>query len=339
MNQAVKPLSGVGFLGIGLALLWWCCWGAGVCAQVMATPSAETSKAANADTIRVGLAQSGLTQYVHKGLQAQVTTGGTLLVKALPGGQVLWQGAGPVSLSRKADGWSLSLLPAQSANALPVPVLPPPPPLWFSANGLRLEAAAGGMVQLPALKRPGGVPSYRGVVDLLPDASQIQGFTVVNTLLMQDYLKAVVPNELPIRFGFEAVKAQSVAARNYALRPRETFWKTFDICDSQYCQAYYGAQTETPETSRAVDETAGLVLLHNHQYALTVFSSTAGGVTEAYANVFSDPVTKQFPSQPIAYLNSFADAAVRHALPQGVGDLSTDAAAKAFWTRYGCAQL
>ena len=264
----------------------------------------------NQDVIRVGLAYSGMTQYVHPVASLAGQTDDMRL--SGNGLQPLWQGRGTVLISRRSGRWQL--------------VLPNQQIVWSDAKQIQ---ASADLIRVPHLKRPGGVPFYRGSIDLVPASDN--GFYLVNTLSMQDYLKAVVPNELPIRFGMEAVKAQSVAARNYALRPRETFWKAFDICDSQYCQAYYGAQTETEPTSRAVDETSGLVLLYQHQFALTVFSSTAGGLTEAYAHVFSDPVTRQFPAPPLPYLVARADDLAAGSLTPP-WDLSSESAARAFWT-------
>jgi SpoIID/LytB domain protein len=291
-------------------------WGASNFGQAQPVPSEPSSLSINQDVIRVGLASSGLTHYVHQSLTlvAPQTLNSTLTVTS-DTGDTLWQGPGPLTVKRAKDG--------------PQWVIAAPSKALMTVKAKQVTVT-GTTIGLPSLKRPGGVPFYRGMVTLQPTPTS--GFYVVNTLPMQDYLKAVVPNELPARFGLEAVKAQSVAARNYALRPRENFWKAFDICDSQYCQAYYGAQTETPATNQAVDDTEGLVLLYKHQFALTVFSSTAGGLTEAYAHVFSDPVTKQFPAPGLPYLTPTADTLLASQLQPG-WDLSTDAAAKAFWTR------
>jgi stage II sporulation protein D len=77
----------------------------------------------------------------------------------------------------------------------------------------------------------------------------------VNVLPLEDYLKGVVPNELPVRFGLEALKAQAVAARNYTIRPRTRVYHNFDVCDSVQCQVYFGANTEHPLSNKAIEET------------------------------------------------------------------------------------
>ncbi|MCA9808053.1 MAG: SpoIID/LytB domain-containing protein, partial [Cyanobacteria bacterium HKST-UBA06] len=100
----------------------------------------------------------------------------------------------------------------------------------------------------------------------------------------------------------EALKAQAVAARNYAIHPREKPWPDFDICDSQYCQAYYGAATEHPLANKAIEQTQGLVALFKADPILALYSSSHGGHSESYENAFSDPVTKAYPADPIPYL-------------------------------------
>lgn len=99
---------------------------------------------------------------------------------------------------------------------------------------------------------------------------------------------------MPVRFGLEALKAQSVAARNYVLTPRTKSSVNYDVVDSVASQVYYGANTENPLSNRAVEETAGIVALYHWDMILALYSSTAGGYTESYSNAFSDPSTKIF---------------------------------------------
>ena len=156
-------------------------------------------------------------------------------------------------------------------------------------------------------KRAGKPAFYRGIIELVPATTKSKGFAIVNVLDLQKYLKGVVPNEMPVSFGIEALKAQCIAARNYALRPRSKFYKEFDICDSVACQVYFGAKTERELSNRAVEETDGLVALYNGELILAVYSSTAGGYTESHANAFSDPNSKKFPGKDIPYLQARPD--------------------------------
>ncbi|MGE3329888.1 MAG: SpoIID/LytB domain-containing protein, partial [Candidatus Melainabacteria bacterium] len=177
------------------------------------------------------------------------------------------------------------------------------------------------------ITRKGQIPQYRGVLEVTRATSSPLKLSVVNILPMSDYLKAVVPNELPPRYGMEAIKAQAVAARNYALRPRTKVWPQFDICDSQYCQVYFGSHTETSQTNAALEKTDGLVALYKGELVLALYSSSHGGYGEAYSNAFSDPDTKQFPAPPLAYLPGAPD------IPSAdYGDLRHEENARKFWT-------
>src|SRR5574344_612698 len=101
-----------------------------------------------------------------------------------------------------------------------------------------------GFVYVQNLKRKAKPALYHGSLEIIKSGSKNNFFLVINILNLQDYLKGVVPNEMPVRFGLEALKAQAVAARNYALRPRkDTTYPEFDVCDSTACQVYFGANT------------------------------------------------------------------------------------------------
>ena len=157
-----------------------------------------------------------------------------------------------------------------------------------------------GFLGIQDLKRAGKNAIYRGELELVP-ASKPGTFHIVNVLEVEDYLKGVVPNEMPVRFGLEALKAQSVAARNYVLSPRTKSNPNYDVVDSVASQVYFGANTENPLSNQAVTETSGIVALYGWDLILAQYSSTAGGYTESYKNAFSDPITKKFPSEEKPY--------------------------------------
>lgn len=226
-------------------------------------------------------------------------------------------------------------LPAMPPQATPDPLLklsiPVVPLSGGNSDGssplLVQTVHASDRLKITNITRRHEVPQYRGIFEIVRGSSSPNKLSVVNVLSLEDYLKAVVPNELPMRYGWEAVKAQSVAARNYAIRPREKPWKTFDICDSQLCQVYLGSQTETPDSNRAIGETEGLVGIFEGDPILALFSSSHGGVAEDYSNAFSDPLTKQYPAPPIPYLKGGPDLP----LPAGL-DLRTEEGARRYWT-------
>lgn len=168
-----------------------------------------------------------------------------------------------------------------------------------------------GLLGVRGLKRKGIPAIYHGAFEVVQKPDH-KGFYVVNLVEVEEYLKGVVPNEMPVRFGLEALKAQAVAARNYVLTPRTQAYKEFNVVDSVASQVYFGANTEADLATRAVMETDGIVALYDNNLILTLYSSTAGGYTESYAYAFSDPTTKEFPSISKPYLVAVPD---KHEFP------------------------
>ena len=163
-----------------------------------------------------------------------------------------------------------------------------------------------GVLGVKDLTRKGKPALYHGAFEVIQKEDR-KGFYLVNLVETQEYLKGVVPNEMPVRFGLEALKAQAVAARNYVLTPRTQAYKEFNVVDSVASQVYYGVNTEADLATRAVMETDGIVALHNNEPILALYSSTAGGYTESYSHAFSDPLTKMFPSINKPYLTAVPD--------------------------------
>lgn len=167
-------------------------------------------------------------------------------------------------------------------------------------NGVIFECPSG-LLGVKDLKRKGRQALYRTSLEIIKKP-KTDKFYVVNVLDIQDYLKGVVPNEMPTSFGLEALKAQAVAARNYVLSPRTRLVKEYDVVDSVASQVYFGANTEENTSNKAVDETEGIVASYNWNLILAQYSSTAGGYTESFSNAFSDPLNKKFPSNEKPYL-------------------------------------
>lgn len=167
-------------------------------------------------------------------------------------------------------------------------------PVSFKTN-------SNGLIGIKGLKRAGKNAMYRGDIELV-NANGGGQFHIVNSIDVEEYLRGVVPNEMPVHFGLEALKAQSVAARNYVLAPRVKSNPNYDVVDSVASQVYFGANTEKDLSDRAVEETRGIVALYDWDLILALYSSTAGGYTESYHNAFSDPKTKIFPAEYKPYL-------------------------------------
>ena len=132
---------------------------------------------------------------------------------------------------------------------------------------------------------------YRGRIEVF--ANTRGALTVVNVLGLEDYVKGVVPNELSAG-GFpqlEAHKAQAIAARTYALRNRGQFSSQgYDLLPTTRSQVYRGLTSENSLSSRAVDETRGLIATYEGEPINALYTSTCGGRTEDSENIFNDSV-------------------------------------------------
>jgi stage II sporulation protein D len=131
---------------------------------------------------------------------------------------------------------------------------------------------------------------YRGRIEVFTNLNG--ALTVVNVVPLEDYVRGVVPNELsPGGYGgvtaLESLKAQAVAARTYAVSNRGQFAAAgFDLLPSTRSQVYGGLSTEHPLSSRAVEETRGVVATYRGQPINALYTSTCGGHTEDAENIF-----------------------------------------------------
>jgi len=129
---------------------------------------------------------------------------------------------------------------------------------------------------------------YRGEYHFLISGGKI---TVINTLSLEDYLKGVVASEMPSSWHIEALKAQSVAARSFALTSMGKFSDHgFNVDDTTSSQVYKGVRAETAATNRAVDETAGKVAMYGGKIVQTYFYSSSGGKTENVKDVWGGSI-------------------------------------------------
>ncbi|HEX6284907.1 MAG TPA: SpoIID/LytB domain-containing protein, partial [Pyrinomonadaceae bacterium] len=132
---------------------------------------------------------------------------------------------------------------------------------------------------------------YRGRIEVF---TNLRGtLTVVNELGLEDYVRGVVANELsPGGYpAIEALKAQAIAARTYALKNRGQFMaQGFDILPTTRSQVYSGLTSENPLSTRAVDETRGIVATFAGEPINALYTSTCGGRTEDSENIFNHAV-------------------------------------------------
>jgi stage II sporulation protein D len=129
--------------------------------------------------------------------------------------------------------------------------------------------------------------SYTGSISFHPAGEK--AVNLINTLLLEDYLSGVVPAEIPStkNENFEAVKAQAICARTYALERIEGNNKQdYDLKATIADQVYEGLNRQTQLANQAIEETRGVVVTYNGQPATVYYHSTCGGKLESAKNVW-----------------------------------------------------
>ena len=122
---------------------------------------------------------------------------------------------------------------------------------------------------------------------------------VVNNVPLEEYMLGVVPSEMPSKWNYEALKAQAIAARSYAIANRgKRASRGYDLKDTPEDQAYGGASAETAATNNAVMETKGIVITYNQKVIPAYYSASAGGHTVNSGAVWTKdlPYLKSVPS-------------------------------------------
>ena len=238
----------------------------------------------------VGMSQYGAYGYAQKG------TGYAKIVLHYFAGTEL--GNAPVSRVRVLLTSGAATLPVGSASDFRVK----------DATGAVHDVAAGKYTLTPALKlkvdgeaaaralpgpllfQPGTSPLqlkhlYRGAVQVDVVNGKLRA---INFVGLEQYLYGVVPSEMPYTWHPEALKAQAVVARSYALATRRS--GAFDLYPDTRSQVYLGVEHERPSTNAAVDATAGEVVLYQGQVAKTFFFSSSGGRTASAEDVWGEAV-------------------------------------------------
>lgn len=123
--------------------------------------------------------------------------------------------------------------------------------------------------------------------------------TVINDVDLENYLKGVIPSEMPASWDVEAHKAQAIAARSYALAnlgKRASLG--YDLNDTPSDQAYGGASAEKHGTTKAVNDTRGIVLTHNQKIISAFYTASAGGKTKTASSAWGRnvPYLRSVPS-------------------------------------------
>jgi stage II sporulation protein D len=186
----------------------------------------------------------------------------------------------------------------------------------FSAP-LQVAPAGGGILQLA------GAGGYRGQLELRPDV--FGGVNAINAVPLEEYVAGVVARESPSSWPIEALKAQAVAARTYAITTSKA-GAGFDQYADTRSQVYGGVAAETASSNQAVAATRSQVVTYDGAPVVTYFFSTSGGRTENVENSFVG-------SEPKPWLKSVKDpydttsprhrwGPIRMSMAQAASDLS-----------------
>ncbi|KAM3092201.1 SpoIID/LytB domain-containing protein [Phormidesmis sp. 146-35] len=150
----------------------------------------------------------------------------------------------------------------------------------WNGGEISVEPTEGGVVWI-------GDRWYRGRALLVPRGS---GLTAVNYVDLEHYLYSVLGSEMNGNWPQEALKAQAVAARSYALYQRQSANTVFDVGDTDSWQVYTGVDRESQGTQMAVEATKGQVIVHNGRIINAVFHSSSGGCIDNVEEVWTQPL-------------------------------------------------
>lgn len=127
---------------------------------------------------------------------------------------------------------------------------------------------------------------YRDGVSFLD--AETSAMTVINYVTLEHYIKGVLNAEMSYVYPTEALQAQAVTARSYALANRGKHKKYgFDICASNCCQVYKGVSAEHDETNYACEATTGLVMKYNGEIVAGYYFANSGGYTQNSEDVWT----------------------------------------------------
>ncbi len=149
--------------------------------------------------------------------------------------------------------------------------------------GRGLRAAGNDTIEIA------GIGRFRGALETVPTESDAGSLNVVNALALEQYVKGVMPNEVPPSWPVEELKAQAVAVRSIALTG-DVGGNGFDLYSDTRSQVYKGLESEFARTNDAVATTRGQVVMYGGRVAQTFYSACSGGHTESIVNVFGSSI-------------------------------------------------
>jgi SpoIID/LytB domain protein len=113
-------------------------------------------------------------------------------------------------------------------------------------------------------------------------------YTLVNTVPLETYVRGVLPHEIGINAPMAAMEAQAIIARTYALRNIRRFAvDNYQLCADTHCQVYQGLSGVAKNTDQAIAATRGQILTYNNEIVDALYSSTTGGVTANFSDIWN----------------------------------------------------
>ncbi|MCU0552599.1 MAG: SpoIID/LytB domain-containing protein [Leptolyngbya sp. Prado105] len=165
-----------------------------------------------------------------------------------------------------------------------------PRPTWV-INGFRytrdvIDISSGSnVIQVDREKDNNPNRPFGGALRIQPNA--YGNFTLVNFVGIETYLRGVVPHEIGTWAPQPVLEAQAVLARTYALRNVRRFTiDNYQLCATTQCQVYRGLDGAAASTDKAIAATRGLVLTYQNELVDAVYSSTSGGVTSSFSDIW-----------------------------------------------------
>jgi stage II sporulation protein D len=148
------------------------------------------------------------------------------------------------------------------------------------AGGVQKIVPTSAATRMTVYGPSGRYHAYRGTIVAQPSGGLLY---IINVLPIEDYLRGL--GEVPSSWPLEAIKAQIVAARCYALTHMGST-ALYDVDDTTQFQVYRGIDSESASQNAAVDQTAGQVLMYNGRVIEAFFSASDGGHTANVSDVF-----------------------------------------------------
>lgn len=249
------------------------------------------------DEIRVLLSEDGLGQYNHG--DVTVTSEGTYTVTY----------NGKVTEIAANTPWEASKFS------------------WEKSRGkVTVQSKSGDGIYVQSMTRQGIHPQYKGRLEIYPVE---EGYQVVNTLPIEDYIAGVIPSEMPSNYGLEAAKVQAIAARSFARSHSQSskFMKYGAQVDDTVSTQVYNRVKPDATSYQAAKETEGEVLVHNGKIISGNFFATSCGYTANFGETWANG--EIFPTNTPVYLV----ARQQYIGNRLVDDLSNEKDAYSFFTK------